>query len=1062
MKTLYYCALAHPHVAAALAAQATETLRPFIAYLNAAKAAARVREARSACRWEPVPVERLLRFSPRDTLVEVPVTEVGYRLAGWEGPPPDMPLFVGPHFRPVQPVRKECRDGELRIWLTESIEPQDAVWWASRLCRLEPLQSQWPSRIEARLDGGGTARVLNRVETSKGLRIVVEGTDPFTLVAVDGAPLPHRVLSPSDGATYLQGSGDPIPWNGEIEIWGSTLPDTPILLADNGVRWQWQEDVGSRRRGRGVWIQLMAPENGDDEGTVDPRSAYCDEGVREVRTHRGNDKRHAYRVLGFHRDSYRLELDRLPPEGSTLFLPSNVALLSRQLQAVYRLRDEPLPHHRNLLRLCEDPERVKRLWPDVTFEPVSEWHLLKDDQWDGTSEQQEFVQRALGTEDFAFLEGPPGSGKTHAICELVLQCIDRNMRVLLCSTTHVAVDNVLERLVGRFPQVEAVRIGLTDRVDHAVRSCQIDEKVEALTARWRDLGVMAELDDTRMEAAAESIVLASANLTCGTTTGILAHPYIRSMDGKNGLHWPHFDILILDEASKTTFQEFLVPAQIARKWIIVGDVRQLPPFTDSKDLESSIQDIHDENRVRFPDSHQRACLLRFRLARNGSGLGMVRWLIEEPPEVLVALAREIASHPPDGIAPSDVVRIVESPRFPFDLSLSDLRNGSPTALRLLAAQWILLPDGLGDAARDFLPPDLLPSKRGGKGVDEARAYRFRHWLRAAGRFARPIRDGRTEYHDAAELMDAQQKFLQEETWARQVAWRLGRIHQLARARNEDQRNRYQAKVDDLLPAAPELQWVASAVDAIRDVGVKSVIEALRVPRVNPRVRRRSALSDAIPPEAWDQRSVLLSYQHRMHGDISALPRRMFYQDQALRDANTLKDRETRQEWRFLPEAPSRRFWLHVAGTENRGINREEIQAMERVLGQWMQQDKAPRVDGGPWEIACLSFYHRQELAIRDMLRRLTGQHRAETRFSLPHTTIVCGTVDRFQGREADLVLLSLRNTHRMGYLDSPNRLNVAITRARFLLVVIGHREFYQACPSPELAELARETPVWNP
>ncbi|MBP7126609.1 hypothetical protein KBD49_09620 [Myxococcota bacterium] len=88
MKTLYYCALAHPHVAAALADQASETLRPFIAYLNAAKAAARVREARSACRWEPVPVERLLRFSPRDTLVEAPATEVGYRLAGWEGPPP--------------------------------------------------------------------------------------------------------------------------------------------------------------------------------------------------------------------------------------------------------------------------------------------------------------------------------------------------------------------------------------------------------------------------------------------------------------------------------------------------------------------------------------------------------------------------------------------------------------------------------------------------------------------------------------------------------------------------------------------------------------------------------------------------------------------------------------------------------------------------------------------------------------------------------------------------------------------------------------------------------------
>ena len=69
----------------------------------------------------------------------------------------------------------------------------------------------------------------------------------------------------------------------------------------------------------------------------------------------------------------------------------------------------------------------------------------------------------------------------------------------------------------------------------------------------------------------------------------------------------------------------------------------------------------------------------------------------------------------------------------------------------------------------------------------------------------------------------------------------------------------------------------------------------------------------------------------------------------------------------------------------------------------------------------------------------------------------CGTVDRFQGREADLVLLSMRNTSRVGFLDSPNRLNVAVTRARQQLVVIGNAGYFARCGTGELEALARQT-----
>ncbi len=42
----------------------------------------------------------------------------------------------------------------------------------------------------------------------------------------------------------------------------------------------------------------------------------------------------------------------------------------------------------------------------------------------------------------------------------------------------------------------------------------------------------------------------------------------------------------------------------------------------------------------------------------------------------------------------------------------------------------------------------------------------------------------------------------------------------------------------------------------------------------------------------------------------------------------------------------------------------------------------------------------------------------------------------------------------MGFLNSPNRLNVALTRARYQIVLIGHRSFFARCRSPKLSALA--------
>jgi len=58
-----------------------------------------------------------------------------------------------------------------------------------------------------------------------------------------------------------------------------------------------------------------------------------------------------------------------------------------------------------------------------------------------------------------------------------------------------------------------------------------------------------------------------------------------------------------------------------------------------------------------------------------------------------------------------------------------------------------------------------------------------------------------------------------------------------------------------------------------------------------------------------------------------------------------------------------------------------------------------------------------------------------------------------------LVFLSFVRTRGIGFLDNPNRLNVALTRAKYQLVLVGYLENFKRKKSPEiLRKLAEEIP----
>ncbi|MCA9177466.1 MAG: AAA family ATPase [Planctomycetales bacterium] len=69
-------------------------------------------------------------------------------------------------------------------------------------------------------------------------------------------------------------------------------------------------------------------------------------------------------------------------------------------------------------------------------------------------------------------------------------------------------------------------------------------------------------------------LLGVTNLFCCTTTGIAGSPELRDLV---------FDTLIIDEASRVTDSEFLIGAVRAKRWVLVGDEHQLPPYVEQND-----------------------------------------------------------------------------------------------------------------------------------------------------------------------------------------------------------------------------------------------------------------------------------------------------------------------------------------------------------------------------------------------------------------------------------------------------------------------------------------------
>ena len=179
-----------------------------------------------------------------------------------------------------------------------------------------------------------------------------------------------------------------------------------------------------------------------------------------------------------------------------------------------------------------------------------------------------------------------------------------------------------------------------------------------------------------------------------------------------------------------------------------------------------------------------------------------------------------------------------------------------------------------------------------------------------------------------------------------------------------------------------------------------------------------------------QRTCSLNEQYRMHPDICDVVN-TFYQEEKL---ITKCSREDKLHNLGLYDNKAV-AWLDmkksVFGFETEGQSKSrncEVDQIEEEL-------KKILVKNDEFKVGIITFYSKQKSHIKRMI---------EEKFSAYIDRISVGTVDAFQGKEFDVVLLSTVRSNiyeeikdKLGFLSSSNRLCVAMSRAKRLLIVIG-------------------------
>lgn len=179
---------------------------------------------------------------------------------------------------------------------------------------------------------------------------------------------------------------------------------------------------------------------------------------------------------------------------------------------------------------------------------------------------------------------------------------------------------------------------------------------------------------------------------------------------------------------------------------------------------------------------------------------------------------------------------------------------------------------------------------------------------------------------------------------------------------------------------------------------------------------------------------LLRVQYRMHEDIMRFSSHWFYHDE-LESAPEVSQRgilrlDTPVVWYdtsnldFAEETPSESMSR---------VNRQEAELLVGQLRAYIERIGKERVLEERIDFGLISPYKEQVRCMRGLIKR-------DASLRPLRGLITVHTVDGFQGQERDVILISLVRANdegRIGFLNDLRRMNVAITRARMKLIIVG-------------------------
>jgi len=201
------------------------------------------------------------------------------------------------------------------------------------------------------------------------------------------------------------------------------------------------------------------------------------------------------------------------------------------------------------------------------------------------------------------------------------------------------------------------------------------------------------------------------------------------------------------------------------------------------------------------------------------------------------------------------------------------------------------------------------------------------------------------------------------------------------------------------------------------------------------VEVRETLLDYLIPRLPEQCVFELTHQHRMCKSIGELISHAFYQKKLV---NERPDSE-RSTW-IKSKFPKPVLWLNTKGGQSpQGhsfINRTEQDVVLDILATLQAAASRAKVNTS---VAIIAGYAAQATALDSRIQR----------GSLTALSIDVATVDSFQGRESDTCIFSVtltNTTDYLGFLRSLERLNVALSRPRDLLVIVGDQDFCYEVP----------------